>query len=143
MPLLHWALAHLYIAIFASFGLSVGFVLYCSYIKDRMERAAIALGTKLQYATGTVWTKIIIVTAHWKTIILSGFGGLWAVLSVLSSSGDLVTYAGLPWGTIFNPKTGAYVTIGISLLIGMTHASGLCNAAEKSPVDPADVIPGA
>lgn len=121
--------AHIVFWCWVGFGALIAAIIYIGFVTIYLKSAAISLGDDIEAELATGWNWLVCKVRGWKTVILAGIAASAQLLSQI----DITSISGLPWGTVLDPKTAAYITIVCAVLIPLTHVVGYHRAAVTPP----------
>lgn len=123
-----------------------GAYLYVHFIASRMTRAAVATDKAATVAAVPGPAKLWAMLEGWKTNALAWIAAIVALVAQLpaiisavlgSVDADLLrAWQSAPWSSVIDAKVANWITLGITLVIPLTHAAGLSRAAQITPAPP-------
>lgn len=132
----------------ASFALviALGAYFYFHFINAKMAETAKVTGKAATVASATGLSRYWALIEGWKTHILAWAAAVVALLVQLPSiigavlgyldEDALRAWQAAPWANIVDAKVASWLTLGLALVIPITHSIGVNKAAKTVPMTP-------
>lgn len=114
-------------------ALSGIYAVYATVVKPKLDEAAQVLDKAYTLIGLEGWHWLWGKVSGWKTIILSVISGGMQLIQLIPAE-TLTDMQQFPWGSMFEPIVANRISLVCAILIPVTHAYGVLNAAKTPPV---------